>query len=764
MSFFGKPLIGSLCLWSAVAAVQLPVRAADFLPPGLRALSPNSTSPESWPRLRAYAQSQKEREWRGWAFFLAGYREFEAQHYALAAQDLAQAAESGFSLADYAVFYRASALSQSSRPQQAAAALEDFNGRFPHSDLRGKVLELRSQALLDSQQAQLAVDALRVDPQVSRQPALALLFAQALAKANKPAEAVAAFQNVYYNFPVSAQARSAFDALPALRAQLGIAYKEPDVALRRARAEALYQAGRYDDALNEFGAVVKDEPASMLAPYCQLGQAKCLLRLHRGADAVQILPTHFAPPDLEAQRLDLLLQAHAQQDDASAMTQDLAALDATYALYPAYADALSAAGIFYYRKLNWQEAAHHYRRLVDLFPQNEHLRDDGWRLAWCDYHLGDPKTIDVMVWYLRRFPDSSRAPSAVYWLGRLEEDRGSPAEARALYSLLAKRFAHAYYQKQAAARLTALSAKPGSGDSASAPLAGELAGLLPQPVARITCQSSSLSEITRPALMLRALNLKDLEEEYLKAAAARDNPPAELRLLLAEVYGEQKKPASALFCALKASPDYPQLAFSDLPKEVWDYLYPRTYGKFIEGQARLHHLDPYLVMGLIRQESAYNPLALSVSNARGLMQVLPETAARTNHTKRTRIVARRLYEPAYNVRVGCTYLAALMKDFDNRPDLAMAAYHAGDFRVRDWLDKSSFHDPALFVESIPIPATRNYVELVLRDAEIYRQLLRETPHFAPCAQTRRTAPARPSVPRRGTGRRSGVSSRSTPAH
>jgi hypothetical protein len=91
--------------------------------------------------------------------------------------------------------------------------------------------------------------------------------------------------------------------------------------------------------------------------------------LHRSADALQALSTHFASPDLEAQRLALLVQVHAQQADALAITQDLAQLETSYAGSPAYADALSAAGIFYYRQLNWQEAARDYRRLGELFPQ-----------------------------------------------------------------------------------------------------------------------------------------------------------------------------------------------------------------------------------------------------------------------------------------------------------------------------------------------------------------------------------------------------------
>ena len=64
------------------------------------------------------------------------------------------------------------------------------------------------------------------------------------------------------------------------------------------------------------------------------------------------------------------------------------------------------------------------------------------------------------------------------------------------------------------------------------------------------------------------LGFKDLEEDFLKASLSGENPPAELRLLLAGVYATQKEPAAALFSAQRAAPAYPQMAFSDLPKEI----------------------------------------------------------------------------------------------------------------------------------------------------------------------------------------------------
>jgi soluble lytic murein transglycosylase len=114
------------------------------------------------------------------------------------------------------------------------------------------------------------------------------------------------------------------------------------------------------------------------------------------------------------------------------------------------------------------------------------------------------------------------------------------------------------------------------------------------------------------------------------------------------------------------------------------------------------------------------------------MQILPRTATRSRRTRTVRSVGRRLYNPDYNVRFGCAYLRGLLKKFEGDPEKALAAYNAGDFRVTDWLGRYSFRDPAEFLEAIPIAETRGYVEAVLRDAAIYRQLISGSPQFAAC--------------------------------
>jgi len=733
-----KSWFANLCLLTGLVAV--PARAVNPPPAALRELAAHATQRDLWPRLRSYARTQTDQEWSGWALFLAGYQEYQAKVYPQAAQDLAEAAQSGFSLADYAEFYQATALRQSSRAADAAAALQDFSTRFPQSHLLVEALTLRSSALVSSEQFQAAIDALKAVPETSKQAALELLLGQAYMQAQQQGDAATAFQNVYYNFPLSAQAKTAGDTLNLLRTQLGASFPEPSDELKMARAEAIFKAGHFDDALKEYGALLTAGPSNSLAQRWLLEQTRCLVRLHHTADASQALLTHYDTPELESQRLTLMVQLHVQQSDAAAIAQDLAQFEASYASSPAYADALSSAGGFYFRQFNWQEAAQTYRKLWDQFPQNDHLRDDGWRLGWSDYLVGDAKTAAVLHTYLMQYPDSSRAPAALYWLGRVEEDQGVIAEARALYALLVNRFAHTYYAPHAAAHLATLRTRPasvtGPNDSAAAPLAASLIPALSPPVipTGLACSHVVPSDAAKTALILQSLNLPTLEQQFLRDSLDGENPPGDLRVLLAGTYEAQGNAASAMFAAFKIAPTYTQMEFSDLPEEVWGFLFPQTYLKLIQTQAQLNNLDPYLVMGLIREESAYSPKALSVANARGLMQVLPQTAAETMHTSRTRIVGQRLYDPNYNVHVGCAYLAILLKEFNGQPELAMAAYNAGDFRVKDWNKKYTFRDQEVFLESIPISATRIYVEQVLRDAEIYRQLLSDAPHFAQCAQ------------------------------
>ena len=128
-----------------------------------------------------------------------------------------------------------------------------------------------------------------------------------------------------------------------------------------------------------------------------------------------------------------------------------------------------------------------------------------------------------------------------------------------------------------------------------------------------------------------------------------------------------------------------------------------------------------LTAGLIRQESAFAPDAHSVANAYGLMQLLPKTARQLAKKAKVKYSHSLLFDPDYNVRLGTIYVAGLKNDFGS-VESALAAYNAGEDRVTQWTAGQSYRDLAEFVDSIPFTETREYVEIVTRNAVIYRKL------------------------------------------
>jgi soluble lytic murein transglycosylase len=318
----------------------------------------------------------------------------------------------------------------------------------------------------------------------------------------------------------------------------------------------------------------------------------------------------------------------------------------------------------------------------------------------------------------------------------LQEEQGEGGDAQALYSLLQNRFAHGFYSEQASLRERILPAGRPAGMPAPTSIAWQVAQAIPprNSPSIPSCSSYEPTEVLQPALDLRALSLDGLAEEYLRVSLEARPQQPQLRFYLSRLEAGRGDVGAGLFDAGKIVPDYPSYQFSELPKEMWDLLFPQTYWRLVQRQSRANGLDPYLVMGLIRQESAFNAHATSSANAHGLMQILPTTASRSKRASRIRYAGERLYNPTYNIRFGCAYLRSLLKDFDGKPELALAAYNAGDFRVRDWTKSNSFHDSSEFLEAIPIHATRAYVEAVLRDATIYRQLLTGTAKFAICGK------------------------------
>jgi soluble lytic murein transglycosylase-like protein/outer membrane protein assembly factor BamD (BamD/ComL family) len=157
-----------------------------------------------------------------------------------------------------------------------------------------------------------------------------------------------------------------------------------------------------------------------------------------------------------------------------------------------------------------------------------------------------------------------------------------------------------------------------------------------------------------------------------------------------------------------------------------EILFPKPYVENAIQESSQYNLSPYLVMGLMRQESAFNKRVVSSANAIGLMQLLPTTATRVARSMRTELPSHNdLKKPAVNIQLGVKYLSGLLRDFEDNIVFALASYNAGPTKVKQWMEVRSDLKPLEFMESIPYKETRNYVKKVLRNYVIYKTLYGE---------------------------------------
>lgn len=127
--------------------------------------------------------------------------------------------------------------------------------------------------------------------------------------------------------------------------------------------------------------------------------------------------------------------------------------------------------------------------------------------------------------------------------------------------------------------------------------------------------------------------------------------------------------------------------------------------------------DPYLILSLVRQESAFDVGARSSAGAQGLMQLQWPTARQFE-----RVSTKQLWEPETNLRVGVKYLRKLVNRFEGRLDYALAAYNAGPERIKVWSKRYPTSEPLLFLDLLPLQETRDYVSAIARNYYWYRHL------------------------------------------
>lgn len=327
------------------------------------------------------------------------------------------------------------------------------------------------------------------------------------------------------------------------------------------------------------------------------------------------------------------------------------------------------------------EAMETLKRVIRAFPRDE--EDALWSLGWLYYSTG--KYIEALDKFTRlseRYNKEEYESSKYrYWKARAMERVGE--DASEIYEQIT---GVGYYPSLASIRT---GIKP------------DLSFMQPGDLA------SSL-DLTRADLLLDVGMTEEAVQELSLLSKKRLDDSATLavayRLKSARKYRE------AMLLVLRLPEE----------KRYDDILYPLAYWDEVSGISQKYTVDPLLILSLMREESRFDSNALSPVGAMGLMQLMPETARATARRVKLSLNGNHsIYDIENNILLGTYYLKGLLREFKSIP-VSLAAYNAGEGRVRRWLKEGDYQNFDEFVEDIPFKETRGYVKRIMRSLFMYK--------------------------------------------
>ena len=370
----------------------------------------------------------------------------------------------------------------------------------------------------------------------------------------------------------------------------------------------------------------------------------------------------------------------------------------------AAAQALYLSADLAHDELEIERATERYQRAIRSPSDVEEVGLAYMRLANLAYLQGDyARALETFDAYRSKYPNGRRWQQATYWSALSLEKIGETEPARGRL-----RAAHAadplsYYGARAAERLGAdfwemrLGAEPPADAARDAEVARALAR----------------------ADLLTALEWPEAASHELARVRARfERAPIPALYSLAEALNARGETVTGIAIGW----DIHRREGGWNPR-LLRVIYPLPFRELIVAEARDLGVDPFLAAALIRQESMFNPRAVSGAGAIGLMQVMPQTGATlARELGVRRFSADMLKRPEVNVHFGMQHLADQLAAYDGRLTFVLSAYNAGGSRIDRWREFPEAADDELFAERIPFAETRDYVKIVQQNARIYEAL------------------------------------------
>ena len=647
------------------------------------------------------------------ADFVQAYRSYSGGDHSRAAPLFQNAlADSQLVLGDYALYYLGRIAAKAGKHDEARGHLDTLKKSFPKSLWVAEASFLRVELDLARKRYQAAIRGAAALKKTASGRAARARAAHYLGQAHealgKDRKAYAFHQEARRRAPRSAWGSRARERVRELRRKhpkrLGL--RKGDAMLREARQ--LRRERDYPAAAELYQRILRETNFRRLSLE---GLAEVYRKMRLRDDEEQVLRRyvrHYPRRDKAGAALTRVATIRWNRNDNAGALKTLREFRRKYPGHLRRRFAVYVIGRIHESMGQWEAAARTYRQLFAKEHRYSRFRNDAaWRLAWIHYRGSDHSAARALFHEIAARRGNLKV-AATFWEARTAEKLKELVSAERLYRRVVGKDPESYYAVLASRRLEGLGIHVA--DAPAPKRAMQKAG-----APRLG--SRARFHLARARALAR-LGLNRLAQPELDRVRRHSKRTPGLKRLLMREYARAHAHHRSLSLALQSPPS----------PETLRLRYPLAHWDTVRRHAAENGLDPYLVLSLMRQESRFQPRALSSANAHGLMQLLHETAR--NEASLMGLpepAAGQLFDPELNIRLGAHHLKGLLEHYAHSQAKALAAYNAGKQAVERWARNLGSADDVEFVERISYRETRRYVKAVLRNYHAYRKLYGAVP-------------------------------------
>jgi tetratricopeptide (TPR) repeat protein len=614
------------------------------------------------------------------------------------------------------------------KAHQVNEVIKSFGEKYPLSCLRAKAQVLEAHALRqlgNYPQAILKykkiIEGKRLSDRKERAETL-FGWAEALTKMGNLSQAWSLYSRIYFDYPEQDLAEASYKAMSNINHSrlLSLIIKSPELYLQRAKY--LMRKGYYSRALKDYDNLLSSNLSKAYRARVTLYKGICFSKLRQYPQAINWVKRFikkYPKSKYLPEGLYYLARFYWNTNESEKGEAVIRRLITDYPSNSWTERGMLILGLMKEEQGKWSEAQAIYQKMLRYFPQGKLRFKLYWRLGWVKYlqhdYLGAAQSLKKLTTLPKKKPLRARA---IYWYARTLEKSKQKAKALTYYKKLLREYPFSYYGIKGEERWLNLQKTKNPENNTEITIKNQV-NRVPIKITWSDQQNHYLEKIQELAL----LGLFDEVQQEFNLLNRTIPPDPLYKYHLAKFLFQNGLYYQTIRILTKVLRETDSIDMNRLPADLWQLIYPRLYWDQIVSQAKKHHQDPYLILAIIRQESAFQPWAISPSDAQGLMQILPSTGRFIyQQWGKTNFSHQNLFDPNLNISLGVWYFNYLWHRFNQSIILALAGYNAGPDKVQRWVEQYSSESLEEFVENIPYKETRDYIKSVIRNHAFYQKI------------------------------------------